>query len=121
MALDALRSRGLSVGRSSVAVVLLALLVAAARGGNLRPSSLVLLATGVVFFVASAFRRVRNHAAWNVTENAVLLVWGLALYLGDSDPVGLALLLVAGGLLGVVVESYNYRHGTTYGRITWRE
>ncbi|MFC4450250.1 hypothetical protein [Halorussus aquaticus] len=121
MALDALRSRGLSVGRLSVAVVLAALLVAAAIDGDLRPSSLVLVATGVVFFVASAFRRVRHHAAWNVTENAVLLVWGLALYLGDSDPSVLGLLLVAAGLLGVVVESYNYRHGTTYGRIRCRE
>ncbi|WP_128475791.1 phosphatidate cytidylyltransferase [Halorussus pelagicus] len=121
MVIDAFRSRGLSVGRLSVTVILLALVVAAAVYDDPGLPSLVLVGTGIAFFAASAVRRVREHAAWNVASNAALVVWGLALFVAGSDPTALASLLVVVGLVGVVIESYNYRHGTSYGRISWSE
>jgi FtsH-binding integral membrane protein len=116
--LDAFRSRGLSVGRLLVTFPLLALLAAAVVYGDPDSSSLAFILTAVVFVVVSAVRRFRTHDAWPVVNTGMLFVWGLALFLagGDSRPYGLLLVVV--GLVGAAIETYNYRHGTSYGRIS---
>lgn len=121
MALDALRSRGLSVGRLLAPVPLVVLLVAAVVYGDPDPSSVVFVLTVVVFFVVSAVRRVRTHDAWPIVYTGMLFVWGLALFFVGGDPRSYGLLLAVVGLVGAAVETYNYRYGTSYGRISRSE
>ncbi|WP_135854475.1 hypothetical protein [Halorussus salinus] len=121
MVLDAFRSRGFSVGRLLVTLPLVALLAAAVLYGDPDPSSLAFVLTTVVFLAVSAVRRFRTHDAWPVVHTGMLFVWGLALFFVGGDPRSYGLLLVVVGLVGAAVETYNYRHGTSYGQISRSE
>lgn len=81
-----------------------------------RPFVAMFVVLGELSLLASSFDVVRAHPLYDVGHavslTALFVLWYVA---ADRSPVlaGLAVLAAA----GVVVEAYNYRHGTSYLRI----
>ena len=74
----------------------------------------VLLGISVIFCVGSTFNVVRAHSLYHLLSAIYTVVVFGGLYLSTgSDSVGL-LAVMGFALLGVAVETYNYRNGTSY-------
>lgn len=73
----------------------------------------------VGYFVATAINWIREHPAFHLVSTAWTAVMFVLLYLGpvENSPFFLALAALTGA--GVLVEAYNYRHGTSHLRIDW--
>lgn len=72
----------------------------------------------VGYFVATAFDWIREHPAFRLASTAWTAVMFVLLSLGpENSPFFLALAALTA--LGVLVEAYNYRRGTSYLRIDW--
>lgn len=115
--LPSLREHGFSVFRALVAL-LFSILAAALVWFTSEPLSPLLLLMFVLmtaFLVASAFDTVREHslytlvsALWTATLFAIWSVLESSLFAG-------VFAVISG--VGVLVELYNYRHGTSYLRL----
>ncbi|SFG10111.1 hypothetical protein SAMN04488063_1421 [Halopelagius inordinatus] len=105
---------GISRYRAVVAAVFTALVVLWVAFVPLSPVAVALAAVSVVYFVANAFDSVRSHPLYDLASAAfVALLFALWYSISDADSAFLAALTVLAAL-GVVVEAYNYRHGTSH-------
>jgi len=92
--------------------------------GPAKPAAVAMLLLCAAFFAASAFPTVRAHRSYNVLNASyvatLFALWYLVLRSSSGvgsvvvDAVGVFAVLAAGGLL---VELYNYRHGTRHLRV----
>jgi hypothetical protein len=114
---------------SALAAVAALLAAAGAVGlvvvaGSAEPAAVAMLLLCAAFFAASAFPTIRAHPAYTLLNAgyvaALFTLWYLVVRASPGvgsvavDAIGAFAVLAAGGLL---VELYNYRHGTSYLRL----
>lgn len=115
------RLPGVSRYRAAVGAVALALLAAilAVSREPITPDVGAVFALAIGYFVLVPFDRVREHPLFDVARAAwLVLVFGLWYVVGEDSGVVLAAFVVL-ALVGLAVEIYNYRHGTSYLRFEW--
>lgn len=118
MSRPALRDR-ISVYRGSVAVVFLfgAIALVLVLDGPMQWSIVLLCGAVAVFLLASAVNRVRAHRLYDLVSAVFTLCLIAALFVSTGSDSAFLLTLAGLALLGVAVETYNYRNGTSYLRI----
>nr|WP_241429833.1 phosphatidate cytidylyltransferase [Haloferax larsenii] len=86
------------------------------------PLSRSLLSVAVLTFVflgASAFKPVVTHPLYNLVSAVYTMLLFAGMYFGGAYNDVVLLVLTVLSTLGVGVEVYNYRHGTSYLRLDY--
>lgn len=112
---------GVSTSRAVAAAVMCLLVVwfEIFLDAPLTPTLTTIYVVLLAYGVADAFDSVREHPAYRLASSIWAVLGLMLLYLGPLENSPVVLAVVGLMSVNVLVEAYNYRHGTAHLRIDW--